>query len=370
MKNKTQVLSIVLCFSILMMFISCRKQKAEWKGIIEEVDEVTVVKNPKEPIYSNDVFSLEEELSIGEAEGREEYMFSRIRSIAVDEKERIYILDYREAHIKVFDKKGMYIRTIGRKGQGPGELGLPRNLIITKKNEIMAEDTGNRALIFYTLDGEFVKSLSTAKTVMFSRATIDSHNNILGMTTRADPENPEFELVKFDSKLNIIGTIDSCPLLKPPMINPFMPVFYWRIDEDDNIIYGYPEKYELKIFNPEGIVVKKILKEYVPVIITEEEKEERKKIYPPAVTLIFSRYYPAYRIFTVDDQGRIFVQTYEKDTSGEEYYYDVFDNEGRYIAKIALWMEPQIWSKNKLYTIEENENGIQIVKRYKVNWRY
>jgi len=190
------------------------------------------------------------------------------------------------------------------------------------------------------------------------------------MTTRADPENPKFELIKFDSKLNIIGIIASCPLLKPPMINPFLPVFYWRIDRSDNIIYGYPEKYEFKIFNPEGKVVKKILKEFDPVTITEEEKEQRKKIYPPGVKLVFSRYYPAYRIFTVDDQGRIFVQTYEKDQSGEEYYYDIFDNEGRYISKIALWMEPRIWNKNKLYTIEENENGIQVVKRYKVNWKY
>jgi len=370
MKSKIKVISIVLFLSVLMMLVSCQKQKAQWKGTIEEVDGVTVVKNPKKPIYSKDVLSLEEELSIGEVEGREEYMFSGIRSIAVDDRERIYILDYKEAHIKVYDEKGMYIRTIGRKGQGPGEFGLPRNLIITKKNEIMVEDTGNRALIFFTLDGEFIKSLSTAKTVMFSRATIDSHNNILGMTTRADPENPKFELVKFDSKLNIIGTIDSCPLLKPPMINPFMPVFYWRIDENDNIIYGYPEKYEFKIFNPEGKVVRKILKEFDPVVITEEEKEQRKKIYPPAVKLIFSRYYPAYRIFTIDDQGRIFVQTYEKVQSGEEYYYDIFDNEGRYISKIALWMEPRIWNKNKLYTIEENESGIQIVKRYKVNWKY
>jgi len=370
MKSNKNVISLGLFLTVLMLLVSCGRQKAEWKGTIEEVDGVTVVKNPKEPIFSKDVFSLEEELSIGEVEGREEYMFSRIRSIAVDARERIYVLDYKEAHIKVFDKKGMYIRTIGRRGQGPGELGLPRNLIVTKKNEIMVEDTGNRALTFFTLDGEFVKSLSTAKTVMFSRATIDSYNNILGMTTRADPENPNFELIKFNSKLNIIGTIASCPLLKPPMINPFMPVFYWRIDENDNIIYGYPEKYELKIFNPEGEVVRKILKEFDPVVITEEEKEQRKKIYPPAVKLIFSRYYPAYRIFTVDDQGRIFVQTYEKDKSGEEYYYDIFDNEGRYIAKITLWTEPQIWSKNKLYTTEENENGIQIVKRYKVTWKY
>ena len=51
MKNKTKVISIVLSFSVFFMFVSCQKQKAEWKGTIEEVDGVTIIKNPKEPMY-------------------------------------------------------------------------------------------------------------------------------------------------------------------------------------------------------------------------------------------------------------------------------------------------------------------------------
>ncbi len=67
MKDKTKVISIVIFLPVLIMLISCQKQKAEWKGTIEEMDGVTIVKNPKEPMYGEDVFSLEEELSIGEA---------------------------------------------------------------------------------------------------------------------------------------------------------------------------------------------------------------------------------------------------------------------------------------------------------------
>ena len=85
MKNKTKLISIVICLSVFMTLVSCQKQKAEWKGTIEEVDGVTVVKNPKDPIYDENVFSLEEELTIGEDEEREEYMFSRIRDIEVDD---------------------------------------------------------------------------------------------------------------------------------------------------------------------------------------------------------------------------------------------------------------------------------------------
>lgn len=102
-----------------MMLISFGEQKAEWKGTIEEENGVKVIKNPKEPMYGEDVFSLEEELSIGEAEGREEYMFSEIRSIAVDDEEKIYALDIMAAHVKVFDQNGNFMLTngIGRRIQ-------------------------------------------------------------------------------------------------------------------------------------------------------------------------------------------------------------------------------------------------------------
>ena len=72
MMPRTKITSIILFFSAFTMLFSCGAQKARWKGTIEEVDGVTVVKNPKEPMYGEDVFNLEEELSIGEAEGSEE----------------------------------------------------------------------------------------------------------------------------------------------------------------------------------------------------------------------------------------------------------------------------------------------------------
>jgi len=69
--NKTKLISIVLFISALMMLVSCHKQKAEWKGTVEDENGITVVKKPIEPMCKEDVFSLEEELSTGEAEGKD-----------------------------------------------------------------------------------------------------------------------------------------------------------------------------------------------------------------------------------------------------------------------------------------------------------
>jgi hypothetical protein len=369
MKNKTKAITIILVLSAFIMAISFGGQKAEWKGKIELKDEVKVVKNPKKPMYGKDVFSLEEELSIGEAEGREEYMFSEIQTVAVDEEENIYVVDEKECHIKVFGKNGEYFRTIGKKGQGPGEIGGLRGIQLAHQKELMVNDIRNRRISFFSTNGEFIRSINMGK-IMALRFFCDSKENYIVTTYVMNPPNTSYEIKKFDSNFNLLDTIATIPGPNPSAFNPFLPIFYCKLEKNDNIIYGYPEDYELQIINPEGKVIKKIVKEYDPVEVTEEEKEEYTEDLPPQIKLDFSKDHSAYSRFTLDDEGRIFVQTWEKEEGKEGNYHDVFDREGRYIAKIFLKTIPHVWKNRKLYTIEEDEDGYQFVKRYKVIWEY
>lgn len=368
MKAKNLAVLILLFILVLIMSVSCEKQKSEWKGTIDEVDGVTVVRNPKEPMYGEDVFSLEEELSIGESEGREEHMFSEIRGIAVDDEERIYILDSKEAHIKVFDKDGEYIRTISRKGQGPGEIGFPRSVFITNQNEIIVPDISNRRLAFFSLEGRFIKNISTAK--MNLRSTrVDSDGNIIGVVAFLYEEELRYELKKFDSDMSHLYSFASAPAPSPRTFNPFMPVLRWDLNNNDQIICGYPKKYEMEIFDSRGKVIRKIIKDYEQVEITKEEMKPFERL-PQTIKLSMLKYKSAYQQLIVDDECKIFVLTWERIADRDGYYYDVFDSEGKYIAKIPLRMRPIVWKKNKFYTIEEDEKGYQVVKRYKVTWKY
>jgi len=84
----------------------------------------------------------------------------------------------------------------------------------------------------------------------------------------------------------------------------------------------------------------------------------------------WGKYHNAFQFLNIDDAGRIFVQTYERATDGSGYYYDVFDSEGKYIAKTSLKTMPRVLKKkNKLYTIKEDEDGYQYIKRCKVTWK-
>ncbi|NIO49885.1 MAG: hypothetical protein GTN73_10710 [Candidatus Aminicenantes bacterium] len=106
MKTKITFLIVVLFMATSMLPVSCGQQKAKWKGTIEEKDGVTVVKNPAQPIYSKDVFRLEEDLTIENVEEDEEFTFQDIMHLAVDDDENIYASDSKAAFIKVFDKSG------------------------------------------------------------------------------------------------------------------------------------------------------------------------------------------------------------------------------------------------------------------------
>jgi hypothetical protein len=374
MNSSTNYLSFIIPILII-SFVSCGQHKTEWQGTIEEVDGVTVVKNPKEPMYGDDVFSLEEELSIGEQIGREEYIFSNIVDVGVDDAENVYIVDSKEASIKIFTKKAEYLSTLGKKGQGPGEMQSPQSIHFTPQEEIMINDWGTSQLLFFTYEGKFLKGISTARLRNLINPQVDSKGNIIANYSIFSSDMKS-ELQKFDSNLEPIKTIHNIELFKLPVMNPFLPGYVWQVLEEDKIMWGVSTKYELKIMSSEGELLKKIIKDYVPVEITEKDKQERKKFMfgdgplPQGIKIEWPKYHLPFMNLSRNEKGMLFLGTFEKAQDGTRYYYDVFDSEGRYIAKLPLNPRLQVWKKNRLYTIEENDDGYQYVKRYKVTWNF
>lgn len=373
MKSKKKVISIVLFLTVSMILVSCQKQKAQWKGTIEKVNGVTVVKNPKEPLYSGNVLYLEEDLTIGEEE--KEPVFEAVRTIRVDEGGNIYVLDYKALQIKVFDESGKHLRDISRKGQGPGEMQLPRGMEIIAGKKIVIDDFRNRRISFFSLEGELLKEIPTSEISGLAVVTPDSRGQFIGYTLYMG-ENALTELIKFDENLNAIKKIGKIEYSRERnFVNPFMPFIFFTVLQDDRVVWGNWYNYQLMVIDKEGETVRKIIKAHVPIKITDDDKkretEERFKDikFPPGMSLKFPEYYPAFRYISVDDEGRIFVRTFERDEENNRYY-DVFDSEGRYIAKIRLRNHPTTWKKGKLYCAIEDEDGFHQVKRYKVTWKY
>ena len=105
-------------------------------------------------------WTLKETLRIGGAESGPT-SFVSIRSMDVDSKGRILVMDRATQDIKMFAPDGKYVRTIGRKGSGPGEMKNAEGMIIAHDGRIWVRDAANARFTVFTPEGEFDKSWTT-----------------------------------------------------------------------------------------------------------------------------------------------------------------------------------------------------------------
>jgi hypothetical protein len=86
----------------------------------------------------------------------------------------------------------------------------------------------------------------------------------------------------------------------------------------------------------------------------------------------FRNHFPAFSGIFADDAGRIFVKTYERfHGEGDVFYFDVFDPEGRFYAKVPINVtldNYSVWKNGKLYTREMDPGGYPIIKRFHAVW--
>ena len=235
-------------------------------------------------------------------------------------------------------------------------------------NVIVIEDYRSR-LVYYSTEGAHIRNLPTAKAGV-RRVYLDSRGNILGINTVRDGENSRYELSKYDPDLNLLHTLGSTPTpsVSTEGFNPLSGSIYYRFDKDDHVVWGVPDHYEIRICDTTGRLAQIITREYDPVEITEEEKKEAAEGIPQGIKLLIPKYHDAFQWFTTDDEGRILVMTWERIQGNDGYFYDVFDAQGRYLAKIPLKFRPFLIKSKKFYTVREDEEGFHVIKRYNVNW--
>ncbi len=339
---------------------------------------IQVIYNPKKPSPpkgSAAKIVLKQEFSIGVGKFDED-RFGELTSMDVDNDGNIYVLDGKEEKIKIFDSAGKFVKKFGEEGWGPGELNVPVSLQVTPAGEIVIGDAAKQEFIFFSLGGKFLREMSTAmKAPGLVLPLFDSQGNIVGQQIVQAEGKVRLEVRKYDRELNLLFTMASVDItgVTKGKIDPFRIKFSYQFGKDNSIYCGDLDKYEIKVFSPEGKLIKRILKDYVPVKLTEKDKEEFfgriPEIGPLAKEIIkFSKVFPPYQNFTMDEQWRLFVRTFEKGKDKGEYYLDVFDEEGKYLAKFSFKGEPRVWRGSKLYAMEEDDSGFRTLKIYSVRW--
>ena len=99
------------------------------------------------------------QFSIGAEDGEDWELLSRVSGVAFDARDNLYVLDAGNNRVLVFDPRGKFVRKIGKKGGGPGELLVPVGLAFTRDGYIAVTDIGRPGVSLFKPDGSFVKNL-------------------------------------------------------------------------------------------------------------------------------------------------------------------------------------------------------------------
>jgi len=368
--------------------------------------DVIVVSNPKDPIYKNGLkmrIVFEEDLSIGEIEGDDNYMFGGNILFNTDEDGNFYVSDYDNHRIQKYDPEGKYLLTIGQEGQGPGDF---RNLSVPRfdiDKNIYITDGSNRRISFFNRKGEFLRQIPLKKryndVYINSKGFFVANNWNLIQEDNVTIQTSIYAL--FDDKFNQVAEffkdefISSMPsgfdessivnfLANLLSTTAFKPQVGYTLSSDDYIYLGYPEKYEINIYSPEGKPAKKITRKYDLIPVKEKDKKSfvnlaidgfsaqifTEEIKAEAFQKIkYPKYKPAYDSFVLMENGwlAVIVESVE-----DEYtLFDIFDQEGKYVANFKTSIPAEgilsriFFFKNDCAYAVVTENDFKFVKRYK-----
>lgn len=405
MKNKILSTFVSLILFIFAFNFVPEETFSKAKNPVHESD-VIVVSNPKDPIYKNGLkmrIVFEEDLSIGEVEGDENYMFGGNIFFNTDEDGNFYVTDFDNKRIQKYDPEGKYLHTLGRAGQGPGEfqsLSVPR---FDKENNLYVTDGINRRISFFNRKGDFLRQIPLKE--RYDNLYINSKGffvaNKWTLTQEGGASRQTSLYGLFDDKFNAVAELFKDEF-KSPMLSgfdessivnfyagllsmtAFKPYVRYTLSSDDYIYFGYPEKYEINIYSPEGKLAKKIIRDFDPFPVKEKDKksfvefaeeglsspvlseEIKKKAF---AKIKYPKYKPAYQSFTLMENGwlAVIVDSVEK----EYTLFDIFDQEGKYIANFKtstpaerMFSEFLFFKNGKAYAVV-TENDYKFVKRYK-----
>jgi hypothetical protein len=356
---------------MLLLIVNCLY--AQEKQITKDIN---TIYNERPRWENNSKIKLQFVRQYGGLEDTTSHYLNKPYSVAVDSKDNLYILDKGNYMIQKYDKNGQYIKSIGRRGQGPGEFQNPYNIEIDKDNNVYVNDFNSpsrgKILILNTDGRELRRSnikdvylydfkITNSQRLVFSKVVFKSGLTYLIPGEKLGKDNNRYPCIKI---LTISGdSIKEFKLKqreKPYEDNILISLghnIYYTIDSDDNVIVSFSAQNRIEKYSQDGNLILQISRN---TGVKETDKAEIIDV-KRAGNLI-SRY-GIYNIFSygvsVDSQNRIWIFSHIRQYTKEEralmsahsndetgtipplviqnlWQFEVFDKNGVWLQKVTF----------------------------------
>lgn len=315
---------------------------------------------------------LVKELTLGERPRGAEPLFQSIRSFRVDKKGNIYVLDSSAPKILKFDDAGNLLFSIGRKGQGPGELMAPSVIELGKNGSILVYDVGNLRLTYFSANtGDRIAEISTAKQPRIFRIDDDSHGNLYAYQVLYDQDKEIRLISKFSPALELIKEFFRVEYrARENEIQVISPRLFFRVLNNDDLLVASSDAFKFYRYDSTGELVKTVLNDYRPVTITAADRErdiknmlEGRPI-PGNEVFVFPDHYPPMEHLITDENDNIFIRHYGVDEAGC-HLYEAFNKDGAPLGKFSLAFTIFDVNGDRIYSLETDEDGFNRICRYR-----
>ena len=386
---------ILVLFIVTFFFsLTCIK-KPERAYSIETIEGIEFVHNSGTPLYPEKTVEFVEDLTISSENDEGEILLFLPNRCAVNEEGNIYIGDYQDSSIKVFDPQGKYLKTIGRKGNGPGEFQSIGELSFLPDGRYLVLDWEQNRISFFSADDQFLTSHKfqnfSFDLFLTSSSSYVREEALYEPGTKKDEMTRRLFVRAYDLSGNELISYGEFTARQSGLINYSdgrfsysLPYFVYSIlagdKKNERLYHCLNDKYVIDVYDKNGKIIRIIDRPYEPLPTKTEDmkryvdgfrnsSEEHKSLIEkftkmPTVKTITEK-------MIVDDVGNLWVETNELREEKDSLLraYDIFNEDGVDAYKVWLERAPGLFKGEHMYRFErDEETDYRSLKRYRVIW--
>ncbi|MDE2654067.1 MAG: 6-bladed beta-propeller [Gemmatimonadota bacterium] len=373
---------------------------------IDTIGDTIVVRTNSGSVWGADA-TLVPEVSIGEVDGAEEYLFGAVSSIAVDDERNVYVLDWQGQEILQYDAFGNYVRRLARRGEGPGELAVANQMAFLPDGRLVVPDVRNGRINLFGPGAnereawplrDYLPSFpyrvwtdTAGQTYTLHLAVSDPAAMFKGVVIVHGPDGthldtlpsptPDFER----AEISVTFTTPSggMGLRTEPL--PFSPEALWTRHPHGGIVKGISSDYRIDL--QVGDRVLRIERAIDPIPVSPAERDHHHTSITEDLRYVdpdwewngppIPETKPVFKRLHSGRDGRIWVELSSElrdntDPSlGEKVRFDVFEPDGTYLgavnapADFSTAINP-VFDRDHVWAVTRGELDVQRVVRYRI----